>query len=115
MKGIVLCALLGFFFYNSNAQFSRYVIRFRNKGNNTFTVANPSAYLSQRALDRRTRYHIQIDSLDLPVTKSYIDSVLSAGSVTLLNVSKWLNSITIKTTDAAALNKIRNFSFVITA
>jgi len=91
MKGIVLCALLGFFFYNSNAQLSRYVIRFRNKGNNTFTLTNPSAYLSQRALDRRTRYHIAIDSLDLPVTRSYIDSVLNAGSVTLLNVSKWLN------------------------
>ena len=115
MKGIVLCVLLGFFFYNGNAQLTRYVIRFRNKGNNTYTLANPSAYLSQRALDRRSRYHIAIDSLDLPVTKSYIDSVLNAGSVTLLNVSKWLNSITIKTSDAAALNKIRNFPFVITA
>jgi Subtilisin-like serine proteases len=115
MKGIALCVLLSFFFCTANAQLTRYIIRFKNKGNNTYTLANPSAYLSQRALDRRTRYHIAIDSLDLPVTRSYIDSVLAAGSVTLLNVSKWLNSITIRTTDATALNKIRNFSFVITA
>ena len=115
MKGIVLCVLLVFFYWHGNAQLTRYIIRFRNKGNNTYTIANPSAYLSQRALDRRARYQITIDSLDLPVTKSYIDSVLNAGSVTLLNVSKWLNSITIKTTDAAALNKIRSFSFVINA
>jgi serine protease AprX len=115
MKGIVLCLLLVFFYWNGNAQFTRYIIRFRNKGNNNYTLTNPSAYLSQRAIDRRTRYHITIDSLDLPVTKSYIDSVLAAGSVTLLNVSKWLNSITIKTTDAAALNKIKSFPFVVTA
>jgi serine protease AprX len=115
MKGIVLCLLLNLFFWNGNAQSTRYIIRFTNKGNNAFTLSNPTAYLSQRAIDRRTRYHIAIDSLDLPVTKSYIDSVLASGSVTLLNASKWLNSITIKTTDAAALARIRSFSFVINA
>jgi len=115
MKGIVLCLLLNLFFWNGYAQSTRYIIRFRNKGNNTFTLSNPTAYLSQRAIDRRIRYHIAIDSLDLPITKSYIDSVLASGSVTLLNVSKWLNSITIKTTDAAALARIRSFSFVINA
>jgi subtilisin family serine protease len=38
-----------------------------------------------------------------------------AGTVTILNISKWLNSVTIQTTDAAALAKINGFSFVQTS
>ena len=96
----------------TQAQFNRYVIRFKDKGTNPFSIANPTQYLSQRALQRRVRYSILIDSLDLPVTPRYIDSVRLAGSVTILNASKWLNQVTIRTTDAAAIAKINSFSFV---
>ena len=47
---------------NTNAQ-SRYLVKFRDKGTNPFSIANPSQYLSQRALQRRARYNILIDSL----------------------------------------------------
>lgn len=96
----------------SEAQVSRYIIRFKNKGTNPYSLSNPSAYLSQRAIDRRTRYSITIDSTDLPVTPRYIDSVRLAGAVTILNTSKWLNAVSIQTNDAAALSKINSFSFV---
>jgi len=101
--------------YSASAQFSRYIIRFRDKGSNPFSIANPSQYLTQRALDRRTRYHISIDSSDLPVTPRYIDSLRSSGNVTILNSSKWLNQVAIQTTDAAALAKINSFPFVLSA
>lgn len=96
----------------SEAQVSRYIIRFKDKGSNPYTLSNPSAYLSQRAIDRRTKYSIAIDSTDLPVTPRYIDSVRLAGSVTILNPSKWLNSVTIQSGDANALAKISRFPFV---
>ena len=96
----------------SEAQLSRYIIRFKNKADNPYHISAPTAYLSQRALDRRTRYGISIDSTDLPVTPLYLDSVRLAGEVTILNVSRWLNQVTIQTTDAAALAKIRTFPFV---
>jgi serine protease AprX len=96
----------------SKAQNTRYIIQFRNKGSNPYSLSNPSAYLSQRALDRRTKYSILIDSTDLPVTPGYVDSIRLAGAVTLINLSKWLNSVSIQTTDAAALAKINNFPFV---
>lgn len=92
---------------------SRYVVRFRDKGSNPFSLASPLNYLSQRALDRRTRYSIALDSTDLPVTPRYVDSVRLAGAVIILNVSKWLNSVSIQTTDAAALSKINSLPFVI--
>jgi serine protease AprX len=103
-----------FFFSNTQAQ-NRYIIKFKDKGTNPFSIANPSAYLGPRALQRRARYNIAIDSLDLPVTPRYVDSVRLAGVVTILNTSKWLNQVTIKTTDAAALIKINSFPFVVSS
>lgn len=96
----------------ANAQ-TRYIVRFRNKGGTSFSLNNPSLYLSARAVDRRTRYAIPVDSTDLPVTQRYIDSVRLAGNVTVLNVSKWLNQVSIQTTDAGALLKINSFPFVL--
>lgn len=98
-----------------NAQSNRYIIKFKDKGTNPYLLSQPSAYLSSRAIDRRARYHITVDSTDLPVTPRYVDSVRLAGAVTILNVSKWLNSVSIQTTDAAALAKINSFPFVQTS
>ena len=94
------------------AQSTRYVIQFTDKATNPFSITNPSAYLSDGALTRRLKYAIVIDSSDLPVTPRYVDSIRMAGSVTILNTSKWLNSVSIQTTDAAALLKINSFPFV---
>ena len=97
---------------STQAQQSRYLIILKDKGSNTFTLANPSAYLSSRSIARRTRYNIAIDSTDLPITARYLDSIRKAGNVEILNVSKWLNQVAIRTTDAAAIAKINSFPFV---
>ena len=58
--------------------------------------------LSQRALDRRSRQGIALDSLDLPVPPDRIASVLALGmteegaSIRLLHRSKWFNGIVIQ-------------------
>ncbi len=96
----------------SQAQFTRYIIILKNKGGTPFTFSSPAAYLSQRAIDRRTRYNIAIDSTDLPVTPAYINQIRNVPNVTVLNISKWLNSVTIQTTDAAAITTINSFPFV---
>jgi serine protease AprX len=108
-----LLIILSLIAFNSTNAQTRYIIKFKDKGTNPFSISNPSAYLGPRALQRRARYNIAIDSLDLPVTPRYIDSVRLAGVVTILNTSKWLNQVTIKTTDAAALIKINSFPFVV--
>ena len=113
MKSIapILLPLL-FVAFCSEAQFTRYVVKFRNKGNNPYSIANPSAYLSSRSIERRTRYNIVIDSTDLPVTPGYINQVKAIPNVTILNVSKWLNQVSIQTTDPNAINSINNLPFV---
>jgi len=110
---LLVCVGIAFFYGDSYAQFSRYIIRLKDKGTNPYAINNPSQYLTARAIQRRTRYTIAIDSLDLPITPRYIDSIRLAGAVTILNSSKWLNQVAIQTTDGAALNKINAFPFVI--
>ena len=113
MKKIFLSLLLIAIFCNGlHAQFTRYLVKFKNKGTSPYSITNPSVYLSTKALARRSNYNIALDSSDLPITPRYIDSVRLAGSVTILNASKWLNQISIQTNDAAALSKISNFTFV---
>jgi hypothetical protein len=112
MKKIFLCLILILAVQISEAQFSRYIIQFKNKTGSSFSLNNPVQFLSQRAINRRTRYSIAIDSTDLPVLQRYIDSLRLAGNVTILNTSRWLNQVSIQTTDAAALAKMATFPFV---
>lgn len=112
LKSLLIAAFLCIVSLTGAAQMTRYIVEFRNKADNPFSLGNPSAYLTQRAIDRRLQYSIPLDSTDLPVTQRYIDSVRLAGNVTILNTSKWLNQVAIRTSDAAALVKISNFPFV---
>jgi len=117
MKKIILLLFVALVIVESDsyAQFTRYIIRLKDKGTNPYSLSNPIQYLTQRSIDRRTRYSIALDSTDLPITPRYIDSIRLAGAVTILNSSKWLNQVAIQTTDAVALAKINSFPFVISS
>lgn len=91
---------------------SKYIVKFTDRNGNPYSISSPSAYLSQRAITRRTTQNIPVTQNDLPVNPNYVSSVLATGNVTLLNRSKWFNSICIYTTDAAALSAIQSLSFV---
>lgn len=97
---------------NGQAQYPKYIVQLKDKGSNTFILSNPSQFLSARAIQRRTRFNIAIDSADLPVSQRYVDSMRLAGNVNILSTSKWLNQVLIQTTDQNAINKIRSLSFV---
>ncbi len=94
MKKLLLAALL----VSSCSLFAqapvKYWVQFTDKGNNTFTIGNPSAYLSPRALQRRTNMGIAIDSTDLPCTPLYVAGVAGTGA-TVQAQSKWLNGVVV--------------------
>lgn len=113
MKSTVALFVSIFFTYHTSAQFTKYIVRLKDKAGTPFSISNPSAFLSSRSILRRTKQNIVIDETDLPVTPRYIDSIRLAGNISILNVSKWLNQVCIKTTDTAALAKINSMSFVI--
>jgi serine protease AprX len=111
-KRLLLFLLSAIVFSESHAQFTRYIVRLKNKGATTFTIANPAAYLSTRAITRRTKYNIAIDSSDLPVPSSYVIQIKNIPNVTVLNVSKWLNAVDIQTSDPNAITAINALPFV---
>lgn len=113
MKRIFFTLALIFLFLVGQAQTpQKYWIKFANKGGSPYSFSNPSAYLSPRAIARRTTYSISIDSLDLPVTPAYINAVAATG-VTVRASSKWLNGIVIITDDTLALQQIAALPFVV--
>ena len=97
---------------SASAQYTRYIVQFTDKKGTQFTLANPAAYLSAKAIARRTNQKIAIDSTDLPISKTYLDSINAVPNVIIRNQSKWLNQILIVTSDTNALNKINSFPFV---
>lgn len=115
MKNILIAITLFFLCINTHAQYSRQIIQLTNKGAGKYSLQNPSEFLSVKAIQRRNKHRIPIDSTDLPVSSVYLDSIKKIPAVTILSSSKWLNQVLIQTTDSAALRKIKSFSFVRTA
>ena len=104
--------LLLFLFFICSISFGqtidkKYWIQFADKNGTPYSVSNPSAFLSPRAIERRTKQNIPVIQNDLPLTPAYIASVLSIDSVFLLNTSKWFNAITVNITDTNKLSQIR--------
>jgi len=98
--------------FPASAQYSRYIIQFTDKKNTPYSFSNPAAFLSGRAMQRRVRQHIEIDSTDIPIVTGYLDAVAIIPNLKILNYSKWFNQVLIKTTDSNALAAARLLTFV---
>ncbi len=73
----------------------KYWVKFKDKNNNPYSLTNPSEFLTQKSMDRRSKYNIPFHITDLPVTPSYINGVSSVQGVNVLFASKWLNGVVI--------------------
>ncbi|MFM9907914.1 MAG: S8/S53 family peptidase [Chitinophagaceae bacterium] len=113
MKKIYFFLLLALCFStNSKAQYTGYIVQLKDKKGTVHSLSNPSTYLSLKAIQRRTRQKLTIDSTDLPVSGAYLDSLRLVPNATIVNISKWLNQVLIRTSDANAISKINSFPFV---
>lgn len=90
---------------------NKYWVQFTDKDNSPYSIENPEEFLSERALERRSRHNIAIDESDIPVNESYIQGVAQTGAV-ILNPSKWLNGVTIQTDDVNVLDAINALPYV---
>lgn len=87
-----------------------FFVEFNDKALNYVNIEKPELFLSQRSIDRRKRMGIKIDSMDLPVTKAYIDNIRKP-SIQIRYASKWLNGVFVTTEvpDSAYILKIKFF------
>ncbi len=94
----------------TQAQVNRYVVYFKDKANSTYSVSQPLAYLSQRAIDRRTKNEVAITETDFPVNATYVANLKTTGA-SVIYTSKWFNAALIQC-EALLLPTIENLAFV---
>lgn len=109
--------ILLFFLAVSNALWAQeaqyaYRVKFTDKNASAFSIDNPEEFLSQRAIDRRSKYNIAINSTDLPVNETYIDSVLELTDGVLHCSSKWFNDCVILVTDTSEIQNLSGINFI---
>lgn len=97
--------------FAQNLTYSHYWIELNDKKGSPYSIEDASELLSTKALERRGRQGIAIDSTDLPVNPAYKDSVALVG-VNIKGQSKWLNALLVEFSDSNQLNAISSFSFV---
>ena len=114
-KWMLFLAFFYFFYGITVAQLppTCYRISLSDKSNTPFSINNPLAYLSQRALDKRARFNISLTEQDLPVNPQYIQQIKAVDTaIQVLCVSKWMNTVTIYCPDSTKLMQISALPFV---
>ena len=89
----------------------RYHIDLRDKAATNFSLKHPEKFLSAKALQRRERQRLKVDSTDLPVPQAYINAIQRTG-VKVLVTSKWENFVTVSCNDTAVIEQIKRLPFV---
>lgn len=88
-----------------------YWVQFTDKAGSPYVIGSPEKFLSERAIERRERQNIFIDTSDLPVSPVYIDSMRGLG-LEVGNISKWLNGIIVHSTNDQLLDTLHHISFI---
>ncbi len=110
-KTIIIIILFGFLQGFGQIAPDKYFIQFTDKNNSPYSISHPEEFLTQRALERRSRQGIPIAENDIPVNPQYLEGVAEKGAV-LLNATRWLNGVTIYTDSVEILDSILALPYV---
>ena len=99
---LLFLAIIFFGFWSTSEAQDRYAVFFKYKPQDSYSLSQPEQFLTPKALERRAREGVLVDSLDLPVSQKYIDE-LEEKAHYLLYPSKWMNALLLVTDEAGAL------------
>lgn len=115
MKQLVVILLISLnlsAFAQTNGTFNRkYWVQLTDKVGTPYSLSNPDAFLSTRAIDRRSKQGIGFKENDLPLNPAYVAQIQATGA-RVINQSKWFNAVTIELTDSTLLPIIEALPFV---
>jgi len=74
------------------------LVYFTDKKDTPFTLNQPQAFLSDKALERRQRQHIPLSIRDLPVDPAYVTTLKQQG-VAVWYTSRWFNAAVVQCSD----------------
>lgn len=86
-------------------------VYFNAKNNSQAFLDNPLLMLSQKAIDRRVRQNIPLDSKDIPIDINLINQINWATGIVVMAQSKWLNALHIRGS-ISDINSLKSLSFV---
>jgi len=92
------------------AQSNRYMVFFKDKNGSSFSVSNPSAFLSAKALSRRMTQGIAVTLDDVPVNENYVQGLRDAGASVFFR-TRWMNGALIQCS-ASLVSAISALPFV---
>ncbi len=110
LVGVLFCLVSNSF---SQVGENRYLVYFGDKVGTPYSVDQPEAFLSERAITRRINQNIPITEEDLPVNPEYIDQVRELGDLEVIYSLKWFNAILIETQDSDVVDAILDLENVI--
>lgn len=113
MKKAIIFALLGLWAVGAWAQQDtlKYRINLKDKAATTYSLKHPEKFLSEKAIARRKKQNLPVDSTDLPVCKQYVDEIRRQG-VTVVVTGKWDNFVTVSCNDSTIIDRIAALPFV---
>ncbi len=82
-----------------------------NKKESKFSLDRPSRYLSHKSIERRKRQGLRVDSTDLPVPETIVNSFRVKGAQ-VLGTSRWNNTVLVSSRDTSILNQLAQLPFV---
>ena len=97
MAGFKLGLILWTVSISAWAQTNRYIVFFRDKNNNPYSIDQPQAFLSTKSISRRNHSSIAVNADDLPVTPAYVSQVKATGAKVFFT-TKWMNALLIEST-----------------
>lgn len=107
---LILCCLPVLLSYGEPAG-EIYWVQFNTKEGTPFSIDRPGEFLSARALLRRAREQIEIDSTDLPVNPVFVDSLGSLGFY-VKHTSRWMNGAIAIYQDTIPVDSLKLPSFI---
>ena len=88
-----------------------YRLTLTDKKGTPFSLGKPETFLSQKAIERRERQHLGIDSTDLPIPPKYISEIEATGAKVVVK-SKWNNTVLVGIDKASQYKELRDLPFV---
>ena len=113
MKKLIFCLALASFCLKSLAEGDtlKYRVCLKDKAATEYSLQHPEDYLSAKAIQRRARQQIAIDSTDLPVCRKYVDEIRRLGA-NIVVTGKWENFVTISCNDTTLALRLSALPFV---
>ena len=90
----------------------KYRISLKDKAATEYSLKRPEKFLSEKAIERRKKQNLPIDSTDLPVCRKYIDEIRKQG-VKIVVTGKWDNFVTVSCNDTTLIDRIAALPFVL--